>query len=117
MANKEYVRRVKITLKRAWKQERKGKKSEREEDKDKKRVDKSGKSKNGDENEVRQNEYARSVNIKVKRGSRRGKEGEDAIANMDNGTIVMFENTRFEDVKDGEVVKYESKNDPSLGAY
>ena len=43
----------------------------------------------------------------------RGKALEDAIANMDNGEIVMFENTRYEDL-DG---KKESKNDPELGAY
>ena len=43
----------------------------------------------------------------------RGKELEDAIANMKAGEIVMFENTRFEDL-DG---KKESKNDPELGAY
>ncbi len=43
----------------------------------------------------------------------RGKELEDAIAKMQNGDVVMFENTRFEDI-DG---KKESKNDPELGAY
>ncbi len=43
----------------------------------------------------------------------RGKELEDAIANMKEGDIVMMENTRFEDL-DG---KKESKNDPALGAY
>ena len=43
----------------------------------------------------------------------RGKALEDAIANMENGEIVMFENTRYEDL-DG---KKESKNDPELGAY
>jgi phosphoglycerate kinase len=47
----------------------------------------------------------------------RGAELEEAIASMDNGSIVMFENTRFEDVKDGEVVKYESKNNEDLGKY
>ncbi len=47
----------------------------------------------------------------------RGAELESAIKNMDNGTIVMFENTRFEDVKNGEVVKCESKNDSELGKY
>ncbi len=36
---------------------------------------------------------------------------------MENGTIVMFENTRFEDVVNGEVVKNESKNNAELGAY
>ncbi len=43
----------------------------------------------------------------------RGKELEDAIANMNPGEVVMFQNTRYEDL-DG---KKESKNDPELGAY
>ncbi|MDA3972999.1 phosphoglycerate kinase [Enterococcus thailandicus] len=43
----------------------------------------------------------------------RGKELEDAISNMKDGEVVVFENTRFEDV-DG---KKESKNDPELGKY
>ncbi len=43
----------------------------------------------------------------------RGKILEDAIAKMQPGEILMFENTRFEDL-DG---KKESKNDPELGAY
>lgn len=43
----------------------------------------------------------------------RGKELEDAINNMKNGEVVMFQNTRYEDL-DG---KKESKNDPELGAY
>lgn len=43
----------------------------------------------------------------------RGKLLEDAISQMENGEIVMFENTRYEDL-DG---KKESKNDPELGAY
>jgi len=43
----------------------------------------------------------------------RGKELEDAINNMQDGEIVVFENTRFEDI-DG---KKESKNDPELGKY
>lgn len=43
----------------------------------------------------------------------RGKELEDAIAAMKNGEVLMFENTRFEDL-DG---KKESKNNPELGAY
>ena len=47
----------------------------------------------------------------------RGKNLEDAISNMENGNIVMFENTRFEDVIDGEVVKNESKNNDELGKY
>jgi len=43
----------------------------------------------------------------------RGKELEDAVKNLKEKEIVMFENTRFEDV-DG---KKESKNDPELGKY
>ncbi|MFV8814832.1 phosphoglycerate kinase, partial [Aerococcus urinaeequi] len=43
----------------------------------------------------------------------RGQELEDAIANLKDGEVLMFENTRFEDV-DG---KKESKNDPELGKY
>lgn len=38
---------------------------------------------------------------------------EEGISNLKNGEILMFENTRFEDL-DG---KKESKNDPELGAY
>ncbi|PPE06149.1 phosphoglycerate kinase [Williamsoniiplasma lucivorax] len=47
----------------------------------------------------------------------RGEELENAIENMKNGEIVLIENTRFEDVKNNEVVKYESKNNPELGKY
>jgi len=43
----------------------------------------------------------------------RGKKLEDAIDEMQDGEIVVFENTRFEDI-DG---KKESKNDPELGKY
>ena len=43
----------------------------------------------------------------------RGAELEDAINNMNCGEVVMFQNTRYEDL-DG---KKESKNDPALGAY
>lgn len=43
----------------------------------------------------------------------RGKELEDAISNLKNGEILMFENTRFEDL-DG---KKESKNNEELGKY
>ena len=43
----------------------------------------------------------------------RGKELEDAINNMHDGEVVMFENTRFEDL-DG---KKESGNNPELGKY
>ncbi len=43
----------------------------------------------------------------------RGKALEDGIASLEDGEILMFENTRYEDL-DG---KKESKNDPELGAY
>ncbi|WP_461213283.1 phosphoglycerate kinase [Lacticaseibacillus sp. GG6-2] len=43
----------------------------------------------------------------------RGKELEDAIAKMNDGDVLVVENTRFEDL-DG---KKESKNDPELGKY
>ncbi|MDO4814077.1 MAG: phosphoglycerate kinase [Gemella sp.] len=43
----------------------------------------------------------------------RGTELEEAVKSLSNGEILMFENTRFEDV-DG---KKESKNDPELGKY
>ncbi|OCL25407.1 phosphoglycerate kinase [Orenia metallireducens] len=43
----------------------------------------------------------------------RGAELEEAVDNLKDGEIMMFENTRFEDV-DG---KKESKNDPELGKY
>ncbi|QGS52251.1 phosphoglycerate kinase [Spiroplasma tabanidicola] len=47
----------------------------------------------------------------------RGSELENAIKSLNGGEILLFENTRFEDVKDGEVVKYESKNNAELGKY
>ncbi|MEK2536021.1 phosphoglycerate kinase [Tetragenococcus halophilus] len=43
----------------------------------------------------------------------RGEKLEQAIDNLQDGEIVVFENTRFEDI-DG---KKESKNDPELGKY
>ncbi len=43
----------------------------------------------------------------------RGAELEEAVAQLKNGEILMFENTRFEDI-DG---KKESKNDSELGKY
>ncbi|MDL2291997.1 phosphoglycerate kinase [Acholeplasma sp. OttesenSCG-928-E16] len=43
----------------------------------------------------------------------RGKVLEDAISNLKESDVLMFENTRFEDL-DG---KKESKNDPELGKY
>ncbi len=47
----------------------------------------------------------------------RGAELETAINELNDGEILMFENTRFEDVVNGEVVKNESKNNAELGAY
>ncbi len=46
-----------------------------------------------------------------------GKHLEDAIDNMKNGDVLLVQNTRYEDVKDGEYVKRESGNDPELGKY
>ena len=46
-----------------------------------------------------------------------GKELEDAIAGLEDGQVLIFENTRFEDVVNGEEVKRESKNAPELGKY
>lgn len=36
---------------------------------------------------------------------------------MKNGDVLLVQNTRYEDVKDGEYVKRESGNDPELGKY
>ena len=46
-----------------------------------------------------------------------GKQLEDAINNMNNGDVLLVQNTRYEDVKDDEYVKRESGNDPELGKY
>ncbi|QIL51010.1 phosphoglycerate kinase [Weissella coleopterorum] len=46
-----------------------------------------------------------------------GVELEEAINNLEDGQVLVFENTRFEDVVDGVEVKRESKNDPELGKY
>lgn len=46
-----------------------------------------------------------------------GKQLEDAINNMKNGDVLLVQNTRYEDVKDGKYVKRESGNDPELGKY
>ena len=43
----------------------------------------------------------------------RGSELENAINNMNNGDVILMENTRFEDVNG----KLESSNDPELGKY
>lgn len=47
----------------------------------------------------------------------RGAKLEEAISSMNNGEIVMVENTRHEDFVNGELVKFESKNDSELGKY
>ncbi|WP_125573304.1 phosphoglycerate kinase [Levilactobacillus huananensis] len=46
-----------------------------------------------------------------------GKQLEDAIDGLSDGDVLVMENTRYEDVKDGEYVKRESGNDPELGKY
>ena len=46
-----------------------------------------------------------------------GKQLEDAIDGLNDGDVLFMENTRYEDVKDGENVKRESGNDPELGKY
>ncbi len=43
----------------------------------------------------------------------RGPELEETINNMENGDVIMFQNTRYEDLNN----KAESKNDPELGKY
>ena len=48
--------------------------------------------------------------------SNEGKEVEDAINNMEDGDVVVLENTRFQDI-DNDFGKRESKNDPKLGEY
>ena len=57
---------------------------------------------------------ATMVNANVKFvNATRGAELEEAINEMKDGEIVMFQNTRYEDLEG----KKESKNDPELGAY
>ena len=46
-----------------------------------------------------------------------GPQLEDAIAKMEDGQVLVVQNTRYEDVKDGEYVKRESGNDSDLGKY
>lgn len=46
-----------------------------------------------------------------------GPQLEEAIDNMKDGQVLVVQNTRYEDVKDGEYVKRESGNDPELGKY
>ncbi|WP_294973902.1 phosphoglycerate kinase [uncultured Leuconostoc sp.] len=47
----------------------------------------------------------------------RGTELETAINALQDGEVLMVENTRFEDVVAGQEVKNESKNNPELGKY
>lgn len=47
----------------------------------------------------------------------RGAELEAAIAALQDGEVLMVENTRFEDVADGQETKHESKNNDELGKY
>ncbi|USS91505.1 phosphoglycerate kinase [Fructobacillus americanaquae] len=47
----------------------------------------------------------------------RGAQLEQAIADLKDGQVLMVQNTRYEDVHNGEQVKLESKNDPELGKY
>ncbi|MGY3743103.1 phosphoglycerate kinase [Leuconostoc inhae] len=47
----------------------------------------------------------------------RGTELEAAVNALQDGEVLMVENTRFEDVVDGQEVKNESKNNPELGKY
>lgn len=47
----------------------------------------------------------------------RGTELESAINALQDGEVLMVDNTRFEDVVDGVEVKNESKNKPELGKY
>ncbi|GEO69030.1 phosphoglycerate kinase [Levilactobacillus acidifarinae] len=46
-----------------------------------------------------------------------GQQLEDAIDGLSDGDVLVMENTRYEDVKNGEYVKRESGNDPELGKY
>ena len=46
-----------------------------------------------------------------------GPQLEEAIDKMNDGDVLVVQNTRYEDVKDGEYVKRESGNDPELGKY
>ncbi len=63
-------------------------------------------------------QLAKLLNKEVKFISQtRGKELEAAINNLKNGELLMFENTRFEDVENNKVVKKESGNDSELGKY
>ena len=45
-----------------------------------------------------------------------GKELEDAVNSLNDGDVLLMENTRFQDI-DNDFGKRESKNDPKLGEY
>jgi len=47
----------------------------------------------------------------------KGTKVETAVAELTNGSVMMIENTRFEDVENGEQVKKESKCNADLGKY
>ena len=47
----------------------------------------------------------------------RGAQLEEAIDQMQDGDVLVVQNTRYEDVIDGQYVKHESGNDPELGKY
>jgi phosphoglycerate kinase len=47
----------------------------------------------------------------------RGKNLTKAVNEMENGQILMIENTRYEDVVNGKVTNYESKNNSKLAKY
>ena len=47
----------------------------------------------------------------------RGAELENAINKMNNGEILLFQNTRYEDFTNGVQTNYESKNNEELGKY
>ena len=47
----------------------------------------------------------------------RGSKVEEAVQALQDGEIVILQNTRYEDFVNGEVVKYESKNNEKLGKY
>lgn len=49
--------------------------------------------------------------------SNKGQEVEEAISQMQEGEVILLENTRFQDVMNGDVVNYESKRHPDLGHY
>ena len=55
--------------------------------------------------------------VKFIPGVTRGAELEAAVNALEDGQVLLVENTRFEDVVNGEQVKRKSGNDPELGKY